>query len=490
MKIKFLTHYCAVFVLLFTATTAFSQSPPGAPSVPDTLNCNFTLDSQSNICDEEFTQSTDQVYLDSFEPVVFNVYFWEFRLADGNLDPNATPMDFEKESLDVVAALNIFYNPYNVYFKYYGINTIEDNTLYGLYNGIFNYINNYPTPSEVIVPNSFNIYVSASINYGTAPNSNPKVVISRGKFKGQEYDTLHEVGHALGLLHTHEFYTGTITGEECEHVTRDSQNSEYNANVAGDRVTDTAASSPLVQESLGFDDVDSECNYIGTGKDCDDVNQYQIFPNDVHNVMGYTYYNCKDRITVGQAIRMREAIEIDCYDKLTPAIRTDGFASLYEPYKGDYFEVGPQPAIPPLYQPGFSYNFISCDCLATNDCPLPLPYLDTGFTYNEQIGTFIHKEETNYGIITHPNHTAIRIMELEELQPWRCYDNNNRKPNGGTIIKFNDNVLNTNVTITAQDSVSINNENLINNLEPGLYNIIEQFEDGDTEEQLIIKENN
>ncbi len=38
--------------------------------------------------------------------------------------------------------------------------------------------------------------------------------------------------------------------------------------------------------------------------------------------------------------------------------------------------------------------------------------------------------------------------------------------------------------------MSINNENLINNLEPGLYNIIEQFEDGDTEEQLIIKENN
>lgn len=350
MKIKFLPNYWAVFVLFFTTFSMLSQTQQGTPTVPDNLNCKFVVDSSSNICDEEFTQSTDQTYLDSFEPVVFNVYFWEFRLADGSLDANAVPMDFEKESLDVIAALNIFYNPYNVYFKYYGINTIEDNTLYGLYYGIFNYINDHPTPSEVIVPNSFNIYVSASINYGTAPNSNPKVVISRGKFKGQEYDTLHEVGHALGLLHTHEFYTGTITGEECEHVTRDLQNSEYNANVAGDRVTDTAASSPLLQPGLGFDEVDeTTCTYIGVGKDCDDVNQLQIFPDDVHNVMGYTYYNCKDRITVGQAIRMREAIEIDCNDKLTPAIRTDGFASLYEPYKGEYFEVGPQPTTPPLY---------------------------------------------------------------------------------------------------------------------------------------------
>ncbi len=59
-----------------------------------------------------------------------------------------------------------------------------------------------------------------------------------------------------------------------------------------------------------------------------------------------------------------------------------------------------------------------------------------------------------------------------------------------SVIKFNENVLNINVTITQQDSVSINNENLINNFQPGLYNIIEQFEDGETEQQLIIKENN
>ena len=129
---------------------------------------------------------------------------------------------------------------------------------------------------------------------------------------------------------------------------------------------------------------------------------------------------------------------------------------------------------------------MSCDC----DCSLPLDYEDIGFSYNLQVSTSIHKEETNYSIITHPNHTAIDIVQLNEPQPWRCYDNNNRTPTGGTIIKFNDNIFNNNVTISPQDSLNINNENLINELQPGLYNIIEQYENGETQENVIFKENN
>ena len=46
------------------------------------------------------------------------------------------------------------------------------------------------------------------------------------------------------------------------------------------------------------------------------------------------------------------------------------------------------------------------------------------------------------------------------------------------------------MTVTSQDSTSINDPNMINNLQPGLYNIIEHYDDGESEEQLIIKENN
>ncbi len=101
-------------------------------------------------------------------------------------------------------------------------------------------------------------------------------------------------------------------------------------------------------------------------------------------------------------------------------------------------------------------------------------------------------DEDRFEAIMHPNHTAIRILQLETslTQPRRCYDNNNRTPNGGSILRFNDGVFNTNVTVTVKDSSEINNSNLINELQPGLYNILEQYNDGGTQETVIYKENN
>ena len=101
--------------------------------------------------------------------------------------------------------------------------------------------------------------------------------------------------------------------------------------------------------------------------------------------------------------------------------------------------------------------------------------------------------ETDYRSILHPNHTAIYILHHDLVPipyPRKCYDNWNKAPSGGSIIKFNDDVFNTNVTITVQDSTSINNENLIQNLESGLYKIEKSYDDGSTQETVIFKENN
>ncbi|MFT4697883.1 MAG: pantothenate kinase [Flavobacteriaceae bacterium] len=73
-------------------------------------------------------------------------------------------------------------------------------------------------------------------------------------------------------------------------------------------------------------------------------------------------------------------------------------------------------------------------------------------------------------------------------QPRKCYDNFNLAATGGTVLKFNDNVLNNNVTIIPQDSTSINSQNLINDLPSGLYKIEKTYNDGAVEETVIIKE--
>jgi hypothetical protein len=51
-------------------------------------------------------------------------------------------------------------------------------------------------------------------------------------------------------------------------------------------------------------------------------------------------------------------------------------------------------------------------------------------------------------------------------------------------------VLNNNITITPQDSLSINNQNLIQNLENGLYKIEKDYDDGATQQTVIYKGNN
>ncbi|WP_271855523.1 hypothetical protein [Patiriisocius marinus] len=62
-------------------------------------------------------------------------------------------------------------------------------------------------------------------------------------------------------------------------------------------------------------------------------------------------------------------------------------------------------------------------------------------------------------------------------------------PKGGTYTRFNDGVFNTNVTITEMDSLQVNNPNMINNLQPGLYNIEKEYDNGAKQQTVIIKEN-
>lgn len=244
----------------------------------------------------------------------------------------------------------------------------------------------------------------------------------------------------------------------------------------------------------GYPDLNTEtCEYIGVETDNSVPPRLfsdELVHEDVINLMSYAFI-CWDRhFSVGQAIRMHEKVIADVNNIYAPT--QNNIASLFEPYKGEYYLAGPAlpPGSKPLFQPGFTYHYLEC----SGYYPAPAPYGELfNFIYSPVVKV-VNATTSNYGNIDHINHTAIQILEVDQAngyaQVQKCYNNYNQNPDGGTLIQFNDGVFNTNVTITSQDSTQINNPQMIDNLDPGLYNVIENYNDGSTQETVIIKENN
>ena len=96
----------------------------------------------------------------------------------------------------------------------------------------------------------------------------------------------HELGHCLGLFHTH-------SGRGCGDYANCAENiDESNCTTCGDLVCDTPADPCL------SGNVNTNCQYIGNPD----------FHPDVHNIMSYAPPTCLSRLTVGQTIRMHAMI--------------------------------------------------------------------------------------------------------------------------------------------------------------------------------------
>ncbi|MCH9661193.1 MAG: hypothetical protein K0U54_09810, partial [Bacteroidetes bacterium] len=469
-------------LLLLLGVMSYGQDKPCA--TPDDLGLDI-------IPADIWSGSIDPDYLATFDPVVFNIKFWQVNEADGN---NTNELS-EELVLNAVANLNMAYNPYNIFFKYRGFgeidspafvhvkvpdvnstgeiscqyqyddqgNPIEDPDGFGRIHSCQRFdLWSYAKDNNGYDPTAFNVYVP----YGTDNFSG----VSRGIYQTElivptgnllKVTLIHEVGHNLGLIHTHRNFDETL----CENVTRDPNNTEYfNALEAGDQVLDTAAAPNYIIEHCYFQDLDyslcgtnqefnreyvdeGECTYTGDNVDCDGF-PYDIKDSDVQNYMSYSHKSCLDSFTVGQGIRMRELIAWDGQGVFQALMPPTGIAVLYEPYKGTYIDYAIQPNNdPPLFQPGFEYYFFECEC----ECPEPIPWGDINFSYTDTNVLHILKDESDYSSITHPNHSAIAIKHPHEEfwpQPRRCFDNWETPPViGGQITLFNDGVFNTNVTI-------------------------------------------
>jgi hypothetical protein len=459
-----------------------------------------------------YSFADDMPTLQNFDPVVFNVFFWGINKDDGSSDFPLT----ENTALSAVAKMNIEFNPFGIFFKYYGMDFIDSDKYYIIDRGagelyghssIFDYVR----ANNLRKTDAFNIYVPYStLGFAGAAEKRKKVNMVMNGFSLINSPSLlsHETGHCFNLQHTFVNWHNP-NPEGCEHVTRDPLNEHYNAHLRGDSITDTAAMPDFESEhywelrDMGYTPAEAQAmyipykyvdsvtfEYIGDGTDCQD-NDYDIDPIDVKNIMAYAPaappYTKK--FTTAQKIRMHEAIIEDSYSEFGAATTT--FAALYEPYKGSYppYYPHPQPWQMPMFQPGFTYDFIECCCEYIQSAI----YDDPNFSVDPgHVVKHVDKYMTLYNQIYHPNHTAIVIHEIDEafgsVSYQKCYDNYQTPPVlGGRVIRFNDNIFNANVTITPKDSTQITDPELIDNLDNGLYKIETNFANGVDEETVIYK---
>lgn len=477
-----------------------------------------TEDETTTVDPETHSFSTDPADLDLFEPVVLNVFFWQVRDPSGGYGGQEFS---EAQLLETIALLNIQYNPYKIFFKYRGydgfntpadlplINYVWDDeseeyicqTVPGAedpdgYGNIgrcqFSSFWGYATSNGYKQEDAINIYVPYGSEFGGAARgigSNMNIT----KIGNLTSPILfHEIGHNLGLAHTRS---------SDEHATRiqflpdGSPNPDFNANTAGDAIVDTNANSGFhfYLDGVSTYPFIDEVNCLYNGEEEDELGvRYDITHLDVINNMGNAYTCLTNYYTIGQVIHMHEDILTDP-DLL---VTITDFASLYEPYTGIYRTCCWNEAAaekPPLFQPGFDYEFVYCEDSVpfSGGRPEPWPYDDLTFNEGDVVYSFDKEVDvSDFDKIKHLNHTAIKIKQIDDSQARRCYSNLAKSAIGGAVVKFNDGVLNSNVTVSPKDSLGINNPNLILNLDQGLYLIETNFDDGTQDQQVIIKDNN
>ncbi len=429
--------------------------------------------------------------MESFQalpPLILKVHFYDAR---PDQLPQNHPFLTETECLNAIAELNKNYNAFNIFFKYDGLDYFENDEFYEIIT-IQNRtaFTNYLYDNDLYIAGASNVYSVTDINFSSSYQAFGGYGGGVFSLIGCKYDLIdnidypyvltHETGHMFSLKHT--FYDGPENdpGTKIENVARVGEDN-FNADTHGDKIIDTYAT-PLSYSRTNCAYTDSLQDPVGR--------YYSDYPPQAKNYMSYAH-GCQEEFTPGQVSVMRAYITlVDGLEGVTAIINND-VDILYQPYKGEYFLAGPLPVDenghlnPPLFQYGFDYVFY--DTSQAGVYNQPSSWDITNFWY----GGITNSYDVNYATpITHPNHTAFKILQIDANNPRMCYNNFNKAPSGGTIIKFLDNVLNTNVTITAQDSTSINNPNLINNLDAGLYNIIENYDDGSSQETMIFKENN
>lgn len=213
---------------------------------------------------------------------------------------------------------------------------------------------------------------------------------------------------------------------------------------------------------------------------------YVDYPPQADNFMSYAPDECRAVFTSDQIAEMRAFIDwFEEHPDGITFINNYHVSILYEPYKGIYYNSGPMTHDHhPFFQPGFDYKFVDTSQAAVYN--QPSDYEDTSFWYGQPVAYYPSSYDQP---IEHFNHSAFYIVQLGDETYRKCYNNANRSASFGNLIYFEDGYPNGNYTVTPKDSTQINSPTLINELDPGLYNVQKTYNDGTEEQVMILKDN-
>lgn len=199
---------------------------------------------------------------------------------------NASPRISYDYITPCLTELNALFGSYGIqFYECSAKTTFANNTLFGFDS------TEEPQLSAYDVPNVINVYLfqAVSVNggpvcgYSSLPPSADRIILAKG-CTDDPVVFLHEMGHYLGLYHTHG-----KTGVSNELV------NGSNCSTAGDEICDTPADPNLASGGMMYG-----CSYIGNFRDANG----DLYQPDPTNIMSYAHVQCKNRFSPQQLSRM------------------------------------------------------------------------------------------------------------------------------------------------------------------------------------------